>query len=173
MSFRKDVLVALVVIAVITIMFSGCLLRPAQLEQDPNSSVDLGTRHVNGTNDQLTWIFNRDSSGPVSQFYFEITYLGSQAPNISTLLLKIDSGEAISLKGDTPSRRPAPLTGRIYEDVRFVISDGIANRLLNCNSFTLQAVGQNIHREQQAPHDIYYGSLYIHKLKEFLSHWNG
>jgi len=181
---KKIIFTAFFLVLVVLILFSNCkslskfiFVNEYNSESNPGGRVAFGTLNMSGTDDTSSWYFDRDASG---QYYFEFKYyvragsaptgnlMANVASNmmnsiiLNSITLKINNGGAITLTGS-----PAPNQPNTF---RFPVSTSISNQLLNCNSFTLQAVGQGIHTRHQEPFDVV--SRGIADVKRFINYWN-
>ena len=137
---------------------------------------------------ESSWIFYREESG---QFYIEYSYyirkndliegalkgkfMDSLAGNVATNMEKMVKLDSIILMIN--DKEKIVLTGSAVPNIsnkfRFPVSLTITNQLLNCNSISLQAVGQGIHGVHQESSISPEGSRDIIDLKRFINYWNG
>jgi len=176
---------------ILIVLFSSCeslgkyiVINKPNSESNPGARVYLGGLQSTETNDTSRWSFDRDES--TGQFYIEFYYRirTSSSPtnnlstnlmtnvtanldskiNVNNILLKIDNSREITLNGSPVPRSTNPT-------FRFPVSEDIANQLLNCNNFTIQAVSQDIHEVHRLPCNILERGIEIISVKRFINHW--
>jgi len=179
----KNVVVVYIMILIVLISFSSCgslskflVTTEHNSESNPGGRVALGllNRSGSGTNDTASWYFDRDESG---QYYFEYSYhvrIGNlmdnvmvnmvSSINLDNITIKINNNDVLSLTGS-----PVPKRANTF---RFPVSTTISNQLLNCNSFTLQAVSKDTHEAHHSPFDVWEYGRGIVEVKRFINYWN-
>jgi len=175
MSYRKNVFMVFFAstLTLIVIALSGCFTSPDSAPPDPSRKVDLGIKVA--TNESMSVKFDRTSNG---QYFFECAYSYSApktAAGISALLLRIDNGNPITLKGSAvdPARQIGYNLVKRAELVQFLVSKDQANQLLNCNSsMTLEFVTQTKIDCNNLSYTVTQYRSVITQIKAFINHWN-
>ena len=142
-------------IAIIAILFSGCMTTNENRAMSALYSIDTQSRQdIRGTitvNSLLLWknvgmsgnkilTLEKASMDSVSQYFFVVDLLIQKWIFVDSLMIKIDNENVITLKDNTPTRETDRRGNNVYvrELVNFAISDEIVEQLKNCNSLILQ-----------------------------------
>ena len=124
-----------------------------------------------GISGHVRLVRTNSSTSSISPYYIEFDFWGEELANINSFLLKIDGGNAITLRGHVISK--GRMGNGYKEIVHFPVSDAILNQLSNCGSVTTQMIFDN---PQRVPSVMVRESRALQKtideLKEFLANRN-
>ena len=144
-----------IMVVLVTIVMSGCMTTNESRAMSSLYSIETQTRQdIRGeisVDSLLLWksvgmsgnkiiTLEKVSMNSVSQHFFVLDCLIQNWIFVESLMLKIDNGNVITLKDDTPSRETDRRGNNVYvhEIAKFAISDQIVDQLKNCNSLVLQ-----------------------------------
>jgi hypothetical protein len=141
------------------ILLSGCVTTNEQLAMKPLYSLSTDTiEDIRGTINRERLLVYKEwapntivtldkiTSDLTSSFYIFVDYLGDDWRFIDTLMLKINNGDVITLKDNSPARDTS-IRGNnvsVRELISFEISPQILEQFNNCNELVIQFYNQPI-----------------------------